>query len=252
VQLGYEEAGKGRLLVLIHGFPLDRTIWKGQLSGLSDKRRVVAVDMRGRGKSPATGSWSVDELADDVAETIEALGEEKADVAGVSMGGYVAFALLRRRPEMIRSLILIDTKAGADNEEAKAAREKTAETVRSKGTGALVGDLGVKVVAPEPSDEVRAEVRRMFESIPGESSAADALAMRDRPDSTADAAAIRIPVLVIHGEQDQLMPVAVGEELAKQIPGAEFVRIPGAGHLSPLENTEAVNDAIRRFLEKNR
>lgn len=248
MKLKYDEAGKGPLLVLIHGFPLDRTIWKGQLSGLSEIRRVVAPDMRGRGGSVGGESWSMDELADDISNLIVDLGEEKADIAGLSMGGYVAFALWRRHPDKIRSLIFIDTKAGADNDEAKAGRDKVAALVREKGTGALVDDLGRRVVVPDAPGSIRAEVKRMFESIPGESSAADAIAMRDRPDSTDDAGSISVPVLVLHGEQDQLMPVEVGEDLAKSIPGAKFVRIPNAGHLSPLENPDAVNKAIRDFL----
>lgn len=248
IKLKYDEAGQGPLLLLIHGFPLDRSMWKGQLSGLSDIRRVVAPDLRGRGGSPGGDSWSVDDLADDISNLIVDLGEKNADVAGLSMGGYVAFGLWHRHPDKIRSLILMDTKAGADNDEAKAGRDKVAATVREKGTGALVDDLGRRVLAPDPPESIRAEVKRMFESIPGESSAADAIAMRDRPDSTNDAGSITVPVLVIHGEQDQLMPVEVGEDLAKSIPGAKFARIPNAGHLSPLENPDAVNNAIRDFL----
>lgn len=247
--LGYDEAGSGPVLFLIHGFPLDRTLWEGQLEGLKDIRRVVAVDLRGRGKSEAKpNGWSVDLYADDVAKTIESLGSEPADIAGLSMGGYVVFALLRRHPEMVRSVILIDTKAGDDPPEAKEGREKTAATVREQGTLAVAEGLIPKLVSPGASQEVKKKALAMAKNTPGETVAADALAMRDRPDSTSDLGMIKVPAVVIHGEDDQLMPVAGAKEMADLIPGAKFVTIPRAGHLAPLENPLAVNDALRNFL----
>jgi 3-oxoadipate enol-lactonase len=248
-RLGYDEAGSGPVLLLVHGFPFDRTIWSEQLSGLSDIRRVVAVDLRGRGKSPSGDGWTVDDLADDVARTVGSLGVDTVDLAGLSMGGYVVFALLRRHKDRVRSLLLINTKAEADSPEAKEGRENTAATAREKGTIALWETLGPKLFAPSVSEQVKAKVRRMFESIPGETSAADALAMRGRPDSTPDLATIDVPTLVVHGEQDALMPAASAKDMAAQIPGARFVPIPNAGHLSPMENPEATNEAIREILE---
>lgn len=247
--LGYDEAGSGPALVLVHGFPLDRTLWAGQLDGLKDIRRVVAVDLRGRGKSNADpDGWSVDLYADDVAETIDSLGSEPVDVAGLSLGGYVVFALLRRHPEKVRSVILIDTKAGDDPPEAKEAREKTAAAAREQGTMAIAETLIPKLVSPGASEEVKKKALSMSKNTAGETAAADALVMRDRPDSTHDLGTIKVPAIVIHGEDDQLMPVAGAKEMAELIPGAKFVTIPQAGHLAPLENPSAVNDALRAFL----
>lgn len=248
--LGYDEAGSGPVLILVHGFPFDRTMWADQVSGLSDVRRVIAVDLRGRGRGPdgSRAGWSMDDLADDIAQTIDSIGVDKVDLAGLSMGGYVLFAFWRRHRERVKSLILIDTKASDDASEAKAAREKAADLATEGGTSALFADLGPKLTAPGATGKVVDRLKKMFGGIPGEASAADALAMRDRPDSTPDLAAITVPVLVLHGEQDQLMPLAVGEELASQIPGARMVSIPNAGHVSPMENPEAVNAAIREFL----
>lgn len=248
--LGYDEAGSGPALILIHGFPLDRTVWSEQLKGLADFRRVIAVDLRGRGKSessPAEG-WSIDLYADDVAETIESLGVSAADVAGLSLGGYVAFSLLRRHPDKVRSLILIDTKAAADTAEAKEGREKTAAAAREQGTASIAEGLIPKLVAPGASEEVKSKAMAMAKATPGETAAADALAMRDRADSTLDLGSIGIPAVVIHGEDDQLMPAGGAREMAGGIPGATFVPIPAAGHLAPLENPEAVNAALRKFL----
>jgi len=249
VTIGYVEAGSGPVLLLVHGFPLDHSMWSEQLSALSDLRRVVAVDLRGRGKSPAEpNGWTMDDYADDLAATIDELGVDKADVAGMSMGGYVVLALWRRYPEKVRSLILIDTKASADSDEAKEGRDKTAALVREKGASELVEGLLPKLFGGPPDEELSQKVKAMFEATPGGTAAADALAMKDRPDSTVNLATITVPALVIHGEQDALMPIDDAKGMAGLIPGAKFVSVPGAGHMSPIENPKAVNHALRVFL----
>lgn len=246
--LGFDEKGSGDALVLVHGFPVDRRMWQAQLDGLAGIRQVVAVDLRGRGKSPAAAEGGIDDYADDVADTIKSLGVGKADVAGLSMGGYVLFALWRRHPEVVRSLILIDTKAGEDPPEAKEGREKTAALVTEKGTATLIDGLFPKIFAPNVSEDVKDATRPMFEESPSAATAMDALAMKDRPDSTADLDSITVPALVIHGEEDQLMPVEGAREMAAKIPASKFVSIPKAGHFAPMENPGAVNLAIKDFL----
>lgn len=248
--LGYDEAGEGPVLLLVHGFPLDRTMWAEQISGLSDISRVVAVDLRGRGKSPEAGDgWTIDDYADDVAATIDSLGVDKVDLAGMSMGGYVVLAAWRRHPDKIRSVILINTKAEADSQEAKEAREKTAIMVREKGTAELINGLFPKMFAPGANDAVKDKVRTMFEDTPSETAAADALVMKDRPDSTSDLGSINVPVLVIQGEEDSIMSVDGSKAMAGNISGARFTTVPSAGHMAPVENPEAVNQAIREFLD---
>jgi pimeloyl-ACP methyl ester carboxylesterase len=250
MELAYEERGSGPVLLFIHGFPFDRTMWIPQLAGLAKVRTCVAVDLRGHGMSTVEpGELSMDLFADDVAKTLDVIGAEKADVCGLSMGGYVAFALWRRHPDRVRSLILIDTKAEADGDEAKAGREKTAELVASEGMKALHAQLAPKLVGSSPSQEVLDKLERMFMDTPPETAAADALAMRDRVDSTGDLASITVPVLWLHGEEDQLMPIDGARASAGKTPGARFVSIPKGGHVSPMENPEAVNDAIREFLK---
>lgn len=249
--LGFDEAGFGEVLLLVHGFPLDRTIWRDQLKGLSDVHRVVAVDLRGRGRSPSDDleEVSIDDYADDVAATIRSLGVSQVDLVGLSMGGYVALALWRRNPDLIRSIILVDTKSQDDSQEAKEGREKTAALVREKGTLELVNALFDKIFAPGATDDVKEHVKKMFQNTPSETAAADALAMRDRPDNTPLLAGITVPALVIHGEQDNIMPLESARPMADSIPGGRFVSIPNAGHMSPIENPDAVNQAIRVFLK---
>lgn len=248
--LGFDESGTGAALVLVHGFPLDRTMWSEQLSDLSDIRRVIAVDLRGRGKSmvaPNEG-WTIDLYADDIAATIDALGIDKVDLAGLSMGGYVVLSFWQRHPQKVRSLILIDTKAEADSPEAKEGREKTAALVREKGTTELLEGLFPKLFAPATDEDIKAKVRPMFQNTPGSTAAADALAMRDRRDHTANLDGISVPAMVIHGEQDALMPVDGARKMAEAISDAVFAAIPNAGHVAPIENPQAVNRALRDFL----
>lgn len=252
MRLGYDEAGAGPVLLMVHGFPIDRRIWAGQLEGLADLRRVIAVDLRGRGRSPhEMKTWTMDTHADDLAETIETLGVEQVDLAGISMGGYIAFAFWRRHPDMVRSLILVSTRANDDPPEYKTGREMTAQRARTYGTGALAGSMLPKLLDPEATQEVKDRVLEMFDSIPGDTSAADSLAMRDRVDSTGDLPSITVPTLVIEGAGDHLLPEGSGKTLADPIPGARLVSIPSAGHFAPIENSDAVNAAIRGFLEES-
>jgi len=252
MELAYEERGSGPVLLFIHGFPFDRTMWvPQQLAGLAKIRTAVAVDLRGHGLSEVMsgGDFSMDLFADDVAKTLDAIGTDKADIAGLSMGGYVLFCLWRRHPDRIRSLIFIDTKAEADSDEAKAGREKTAEAVSEQGMQPIYDSLGPKVVGSSPSIEVQDKLKQMMLETAPEVAAADALAMRDRADSTPDLANITVPVLWLHGEEDALMPIDGARASAAKIPGANFVSIPKGGHVAPMENPEATNAAITDFLK---
>lgn len=251
MELAYEERGSGPVAVFIHGFPFDRRMWIGQLSGLAKVRRCVAVDLRGHGLSKideAEPKFSMDLFADDVAKTLDELGADQADVCGLSMGGYIAFAFSRRHPARVRSLILADTKAEADSDEAKTGREKTAELVREQGMEAFFDVLGPKLLSSNPTPEVVAQLKELFLAQDTAVIAADALAMRDRDDYTGDLAGISVPVLWVHGEEDQLMPVDAARATAEKIPGAKFSAIPNGGHMAPMENPAATNEAILEFL----
>jgi pimeloyl-ACP methyl ester carboxylesterase len=252
MELAYEERGSGPVLLFVHGFPFDRTMWIDQLAGLAKIRTAVAVDLRGHGLSDDEGKsdYSMDLFADDVVRTLDTIGAEQADLCGLSMGGYVLFALWRRHPKRIRSMILVDTKAEADSEEGKAGREKTAELVAQKGLEALYEQLGPKLVGSSPSQAVQDKLKQMFLNTAPEVAAADSLAMRDRPDSSPDLPGITVPVLWMHGEEDGLMPIDGARASAEKIPGARFVSIPGGGHVSPMENPKAFNDAVAEFLKE--
>ncbi|GAC1411180.1 MAG: alpha/beta fold hydrolase [Actinomycetota bacterium] len=248
--LTYEERGSGPVLLLVHGFPLDSSMWIEQLKGLAKIRTVVAVNLRGHGytKVDDNDGFSMDLFADDIAATLDEIGAEQVDLCGLSMGGYVVLAFWRKYPQRVRSLIFVDTKAEGDTDEGKAGREKTAAMVREQGMQPLYDGMIDKMLAPGAPQSVRETCKRIFLNVPPEVAAADALAMRDRPDSTGDLAGINVPVLWIHGEQDQLMPIDGARATAAKIPNATFVSIPNGGHMSPLENPEAVNKAFTEFL----
>ena len=250
MKLGYDEAGVGKILLLVHGFPADRRLWAHQVEGLSDLRRVVAVDLRGRGKSPAPteGGWSMTTHADDLAETIESLGVDQVDLGGISMGGYIAFAFAHRYPHLLRSLILVSTRATPDPPEYKTGRVTTAERARRFGTRALAGSMLPNLLAEGASQEVQDEVLVMFDDLPADTAAEDSLSMKDRPDSTPLLSSIAVPTLVIEGAGEQLLPAGTAKAMADAIPGARLVSIPGAGHFAPVENPDGVNGAIRGFL----
>jgi 3-oxoadipate enol-lactonase len=248
--LGYLEQGSGPALLLVHGFPLDARLFAEQLTGLSKLRRVLAVDLRGRGRSRAAadGPWSLESHADDLARLLDALAIDRVDLGGLSMGGYVAMAFLRLHPKRVRSLLLLSTKTAADSPEVKQSRLETAERVRREGCEALAASMLPKLVAPRTNEAVRAKVAAMIRETPPETAARDSLAMRERGDSTALLARAEVPVLVVHGEEDALMPGTAARSMAAGIAHAQFISIAGAGHVAPLEQPAAVNQALAAFL----
>lgn len=248
--IAYDEVGSGTPLLLLHAFPLDRQMWAPQLAALADGTRVVAIDLPGFGESPAA-PFSIEGVADVVAEFLAERGISKAVVCGLSMGGYVALALARKHADRISGLILADTRAGIDDSTAKANRDRSIALVNEKGSSALFETMSLKVL----SDAVRAEkpdlvarLKAIAAKQPPASVVAALAALRDRPDANPGLAAIAVPALVIVGEYDQVTPPLSAANLSAQIRGSNLVHIPGAGHLSNVENPDAFNAAVRSFL----
>ena len=252
--LAYDDHGIGLPILFLPAFPLNRTMWQGELiSLLSDERyRLIALDWRGFGESEITDPIStMDLFADDVAGLLDSLGIQQAVLCGLSMGGYAAFAFLRKYPQRISGLILADTRPGADTPEAQANRENVARIAETQGTGAIA-DLQVPRVLSEYTrqhhPEVEMRVRQMIEAATVQGIAAASRGMGLRADSTDLLARITCPTLVIVGEQDALTPPSVAKEYAEQIPGAQITVITNAGHLSNLEQPAAFLQAIQGFL----
>jgi 3-oxoadipate enol-lactonase len=241
-------------VVLLHGFPLSREMWREQLTGLGSIYRVIAPDLRGHGDSPAPeGVYTMDEMADDVVELLDTLHiTERVVLGGMSMGGYVALSLVARYPERIRALLLMDTRAGADSPEAAANRETSAQSVLSAGSsapvvGAMVPKLFAKMTLEQRPERVEPMMTIMEKTSPR--GIAGALrGMAARPDRRGELPGIKIPTLVLVGEQDVITPPAEAKAMAEAIPGARLEVIPDAGHMAAYENFSAANAAILQFL----
>ncbi len=252
--LAYDDHGIGLPVIFLHAFPLNRQMWQGEMTALlgDERYRLVALDWRGFGESDITTPISTMELfADDVAGLMDLLGIQKAILCGLSMGGYAAFAFLRKYPQRLAGLILADTRPGADSPEAQANRENVARIAETQGTGA-VADLQVPRLISEYArqhhPDVENRIRQMIYVATPQGIAAASRGMAQRADSTGLLASIACPTLVIVGEQDTLTPPTVAQEYASQIPGAQYAVIPRAGHLSNLEQPELFLQVVRGFL----
>jgi 3-oxoadipate enol-lactonase len=244
--------GDGPAVLFVHGFPLDRSMWRAVAGTLTGWRRI-APDLRGLGLSEGRdGPYTMAGYADDLAALLDTLHVERAIVCGLSMGGYVAFEILRRHAERVRGLILVNTRATADDPSAGAARDAMIARVRREGTGFLADDMLPKLLAPssiQTMPDVVRHVREMVTHSPAQGVIGALTAMRDRPDSTATLGAIPIRTLVVAGSDDRMIPVAAARSMAAAIPDAQFAVIPAAGHLAPVEQPVNTGRMIRGFLE---
>lgn len=254
VDLAYDDHGIGQPVIFLHAFPLNRTMWEGQSMALLNEQqfRLVALDWRGFGESDLDADVSTMEMfADDLAALMDALGMDAAILCGLSMGGYAAFAFLRKHPQRVKALILADTRPGADSEESKVHRESLAQLVKTEGNESVANLQVPRLLADytrQYHPEVEVRVRRMIDAATPAGIAAAARGMAQRSDSTAMLTRITCPTLVVVGEQDVLTPPEVAQEYASHISGAQFAVIPQAGHLSNLEQPEAFFDILRNFL----
>jgi 3-oxoadipate enol-lactonase len=256
IDMSYEDHGIGQPVIFLHAFPLNRAMWEGQISALLDEQRyrLVAPDLRGFGESTLNDDEpsTMERFADDIAGLMDALGMKQAVLCGLSMGGYIAFAFYRKYPKRVSGLILADTRANADNEEGKANRERVAQVALQQGPDAIA-DMQVPRLLSEYTlthhPEVELRVRQLISDATPQGIAAASRGMALRPDSTPLLVTITCPTLVIVGEQDALAPPEVAHAYAAQIPNAQLVTIPHAGHLSNLEQPAAFLDAVRTFLQ---
>lgn len=246
--------GEGSPLVFVHGFPLDHSMWRWQLGQFTRTHRVIAPDLRGFGESDVTeGKVTMEQFADDLAAMLDELHvTEPIVLCGLSMGGYIAFEFVRKHGQRLAGLILCDTRAGADSAEARQQRLATADRVLSEGPSAIADSMvsrlfGQKIRQEQP--QVVEQTQRLILGTPRMGIAAATLGMADRRDMTGFLPEISVRTLAIAGEEDELTPPAEMRQMAEAIPGAEFVTIPAAGHMAPLEASGPVNAAIQTFLQ---
>ena len=254
-KMAYESQGQGTPLLFIHGFPLNRRMWEPQMGSLSPKAWMLAPDLRGHGDSePVAGPYSMAMLADDCVALLDALDiEQPAVVCGLSMGGYITLAMYRRYPDCIRGLILSATRAGADSPEGKANRDKAIAQAENDGAAAIAASMLPKMMSPKtyesnPDLVKRVESTMTSTSVPGIVGALEGMKMR--PDSTPLLGEIAVPTLIIHGEDDQLIPVQEAQSMHAAIADSTIYLISSAGHLPNLEQPKMFNQAVKDFIEK--
>lgn len=254
VELALQESGSGLPLVLLHAFPLSSQMWDEQRDALGSRCRVLTPDGRGFGGSPlGDDEPSLDACADDVAALLDRLGLDRVVLGGLSMGGYVAMAFLRRHPGRVQALLLADTKASADPGPARDNRLRIASAVEQDGTQVLVDEvlpalLGSTTTTSRP--RVADRVRELVQAAPPAGAAWAQRAMAARPDSINVLRAAALPALVVVGEQDALSPVADAQAMVDALPQGRLVVLPSAGHLSAVEVPTAFTQAVSGWLDE--
>jgi pimeloyl-ACP methyl ester carboxylesterase len=250
--MAHEDHGHGLPLVLVHGFPLGRWIWDGPRAALISRYRVVTPDLRGHGESEVPdGPYLMEQHAQDVLALLDHLGIERFVLGGLSMGGYVGFAILRLAAERVRALLLFDTRSRADSEAERQGREANAQLALGEGSGRVVERmlpalLGATTRRERP--DLVEDVRRRLSATAPASIAAALRGMAARPDSTALLGTLALPTLIVVGSEDTLTPPAEAEAMHAAIAGSRLRQIAGAGHLSTVEQPETVSAALAEFL----
>lgn len=244
---------QGHPLLLVHGFPLDHTMWRPQIDYFSDHCRVIAPDLRGFGGSDVTpGIVTMEQMADDLNQLLDKLEvHDKIIYCGLSMGGYVGWHFWRKYRHRVLAMIMCDTRALPDTPEGVEIRRKLAALTLKSGAAEAAKVMLPKMFAPATWDthpEIVEQMRSMMERANPEGIAAALAGMAERPDSREILKTIDVPSLVIVGEHDVVAPVAEMREIADAIPDAVWVVVPGAGHMSTLEGPAVVNEAIAEFI----
>jgi pimeloyl-ACP methyl ester carboxylesterase len=255
IEIGYDDVGSGLPVVFLHGFPHNRSLWTPQRLALHERARCIIPDLRGFGESSPSPDGadapSMDRYADDVAALLDVLRIPRAVICGLSMGGYVAFAFWRRHRDRVRALALLDTRAGADTDEARAKRRDMIALAHAKGSGAIADAMITGMVGKstrEKSPETVDAVHRMLESAPVDGIVGALDALMTRPDSTPTLATIDVPTLIVVGDEDVLTPPSEARALHAGIRGSHLEIIAGAGHVANLERPATVNHFLTEFL----
>ncbi len=249
-----EGNSKNKAIIFVHGFPYDHTMWKAQIDELSEKYFCVTYDIRGLGESPVDdGQYTMESFVDDLESIMTELKLEKPILCGLSMGGYISLRALERMEEKFSAVILCDTRSESDNNEGKLKRAAAIKRINKEGLAPFAKDFITNCFG----DDYKQNHKSEFENQIAKSSSfnpvgvkGSLLAMLGRNDTTEYLSKIKIPALVICGENDALTPTSVMKAMAEKINGAKFVVIKNSGHMSPIENPEEVNKALRDFLNK--
>ena len=243
IPLAYSRTGNGSPLVLIHGFPLDSTIWSELIPLLEEHYDLIMPDLRGFGGSGTVDSqYTISDMADDIAALLEDLGVAEVRLAGHSMGGYVALAFAKRYPEKVTGLALVSSQAVGDSPDRKRGRYETAEEVSRVGAGVVVDAMAPKLT-PNARIEILAREIMARQSEPGIIGGLKAMA--EREDLRVSLASLAFPLVLIHGEADALIPVDQARDALTLVESARLVVLPGVGHMPMMEAPDATAEGLR-------
>lgn len=255
VRLYYVDAGIDSSkppIVLIHGFPFSSEMWKPQIDFLKTKYRVIAYDIRGHGNSDdGDGQYTIEFFVDDLIALLDHLKIQKVTLCGLSMGGYIALRAVERNPERVASLVLCDTGPQADSNEVKIRRSANIKSVKTNGVKAFADNFIKAVFAPSSLKSKPFEVeaiRKIIESNSEVGICGTLLALASRTDTTDSLDLIRVPTLIMVGEEDKVTPPKLSEVMDSQISGSLLHVLKNAGHLSNLENSVDFNKYLSEFL----
>lgn len=252
IAIAYDDKGSGLPVVLVHGHPFDRSMWRPQVDQLSSRYRIITPDLRGYGDTTVVpGKTPLSVFADDLIGLLDRLGLDRVVLCGLSMGGQIVMESHRAHPERVHALILAGTFPEAETPAGREARYAAAERALREGMGPYADEVLDKMIAPhnvQALPAVAAHVLRMMRGTSPEGAAAALRGRAERPDYLDSLSRATVPALVVVGEEDEYTPVAVAERMHSTIPGSTLAVIPGAAHLPNLERPEEFTDAVQKFL----
>ena len=255
MKIKFEDHGDGVPLVLLHGFPLSRRMWEPQKKELvSENVRLILPDLRGFGETKSLADINtMEEMAWDVAELLDDLKIEKAIIGGLSMGGYVTFALFRLQPDLFSGWVLCDTTSAADTEEKRENRFKLIKKIEEVGSQVLIDNMLPVLVGEftkENNRELLADLEQRFADTEPQAAMGALRGMAARKDNSDLLPEINVPTLFIFGEDDALTGTETGRKMHSQVKDSELCIIKNAGHYSNLEQPEQFNEALISFIGK--
>jgi len=253
LEMAYDDVGAGPPVLLLHGYPFNRSLWREQAEALRANYRVITPDLRGHGQTTATAQpATMDEMARDVAALLDALNIKRTILGGLSMGGYVSLAFYHLFPLRVRGLVLADTRPTADTDEGRATREQQAQVATDLGMAAIAENFLPKLLAPATfveRPEVVERVREMILQTKPQGAASAQRGMALRPDRTDFLPSILAPTLIIVGSLDEITPVRDAQLMHREIRGSHLEILEGAGHVSNLERAAEFTRALETFLD---
>lgn len=246
IQLAYERQGTRTPLVLVHGYPLDHTIWNDVVPALENDFDLITPDLRGFGQSEIVAdSYKLSDMASDIASLLDHLGIEKAAIAGHSMGGYISLAFARAYPERLIGLGLVASQARGDSPEQKEGRYATADEIMISGVEPIAKAFPPKLT---PDVRVQAYAQKLIAQQQPAGLAGALKAMAERDDSRELLPSLKFPVAIVHGQEDALIPAQRAQKIEDALPHATLTILPGVGHMPMMEASQSLASALKALL----